>query len=93
MRGRNVPPSFPPVIPLNAHTLLDAHVEAAELARQGMGGVWVVQALHDDGCRACETQNDADCRAPCVPNFVLMSLPAHASFMQFDQMLRKAGSN
>ena len=81
------------IIELEAHTLAEAHAETAQLARSGMSGAWVIQALHDDGCRACETQKDADCRAPCQPDFVLMSYTAHMSFLAFDDTQRKARWN
>lgn len=36
------------------------------------GGLFVLQMLHDDGCRAMATQRDADCSAPCKPDFYLV---------------------
>jgi hypothetical protein len=96
MKGRTPPPQaprFPPVMRLQARTKDDAYAEAAEYARQGMIGLWIIQTLHDDGCRAVLSHADDDCVAPCQPDFVLMRYDAHANFMQFDQRMRKAGLN
>lgn len=84
---------FGQVIPLTSHDHDGAHAEAAQLAMQGMVGLWVIQCLHDDFCPCNETQNAADCHPKCEPDYILMSLEAHQNFMQFDQQLRKAGSN
>jgi len=94
MRGRTVPPlRFPPVIELTACTKDEAYAEAAHLAAAGMTGLWIIQVLHDDGCKASESQEDGDCVPPCQPAFVLMDFEAHQNFMQFDSLMRKAGMN
>jgi hypothetical protein len=84
---------FGQVIPLASHTKDGAHAEAAQLAMQGMTGLWIIQSLHDDFCKCAQTQDERDCHPKCKPDYILMSLEAHASLMQFDARMRKAGSN
>ncbi len=85
MKGQKAPR----VIPLrSARDLAAAHRAAARLmTRRGLTGLWIVQALHDDGCQAVRSQDDTDCRPPCAPDFVLMDFAAHRSFMRFDQAM------
>lgn len=74
------------VIELASHDRNTAHIEVAQLTLQlGLVGLWMLHQMHDDGCRAMDSEDDTDCRPPCVPNFVLMSFEAHTSLMAFDQ--------
>lgn len=35
-------------------------------------GLGILQVCHDDDCKAMQTQRDADCCAPCVPDVYLI---------------------
>lgn len=97
MKGRTVPP--PPPNPMQVielrgvRTIDEAYAAASHLAERGMIGVWFVHVAHDPGCPATTTHSAVDCHAPCQPDFVLMNEPAHASFMQFEQVERQARWN
>lgn len=94
MKSRRVAQPTPQVIALDqSHNMAEAHTQAAELARQGLSGAWVVQCLHDPGCRAIHSQNDRDCRKPCAPELYLLSIGAFAGFMQFDRQMQQARDN
>lgn len=97
MKGRTQPPQaprFPSVIKLKATTKDAACAEAAQFAKQGMTGIWIVQELHDDRCLAGDSHRDRDCI--CTPDYVLMEISAHQNFMAFDRSMRareKTGLN
>jgi hypothetical protein len=35
-------------------------------------GLGILQLFHDDGCKAMQTQQDADCCPPCIPDVYLV---------------------
>lgn len=58
-------------LPVHDRTAADRY-----LARHPRPGLFILQMLHDDDCPAIRTKRDADCRAPCCPDFYLIELAA-----------------
>jgi hypothetical protein len=44
----------------------------AWIRERGLTGFGILQLLHDDDCPAIQTQQDADCTAPCIPDIYLL---------------------
>jgi hypothetical protein len=56
---------------LRATNVAEARAEVAKIAAQ-RPGFGIFQIAHDDSCPAIATQCDADCAAPCRPDFYLI---------------------
>lgn len=56
------------------------------IAEHRLTGFGILQLCHDDGCKAMQTQQDADCSAPCVPDVYLVE-PFAASAAQESAVL------